>query len=124
MVNTYSGCVAARLGTVPGASPVGISRSGKTPLSSAARELAEETGLELSGAYQAGWFCHADAERRYLTLYVRSKAYGEPQLLEPTKCERWVWFSPEALPQALFVPTAGYFDFSVAAQPMDDDSRR
>jgi 8-oxo-dGTP diphosphatase len=30
---------------------------------------------------------------------------GEPQVLEPEKCEGWGWYALDQLPEPLFIPT-------------------
>lgn len=73
----------------------------------ARRELAEETGLQatrlVAGPYSNDVF---SAEgRHYVTLFMLADvAPGEPQLLEPDKCEGWHWCNWQALPQPLFLP--------------------
>lgn len=89
------------------ACPGGHLEFGETPLACAARELAEETGLQAL-ALHAGPFTsdvfEADG-RHYVTLFIHATATsGEPRVTEPDKCERWDWFDPQALPQPLFAP--------------------
>jgi 8-oxo-dGTP diphosphatase len=71
----------------------------------ARRETAEETGLSLQGVrpgpYTNDVFSSA---KHYVTLFVLAEASGEPQLLEPEKCETWEWFPWNALPRPLFLP--------------------
>ena len=43
--------------------------------------------------------------KHYVTCFVEAAALtGEAQVLEPTKCERWVWFAWSAMPEKLFQP--------------------
>lgn len=73
----------------------------------ARREVSEETGLEIEnircGPYTNDLF---DAEgKHYVTLFMLADCpQGAPRLCEPEKCERWAWFSEEALPRPLFLP--------------------
>lgn len=73
----------------------------------AAREVAEETGLRVTGM-QRGPFTNDlfVAERRhYVTLYIVADApQGEPVVREPEKCAEWRWCSWDALPVPLFLP--------------------
>jgi 8-oxo-dGTP diphosphatase len=73
----------------------------------AAREVAEETGLVITGMTR-GPFTNDlfTAERRhYVTLYViADAAQGEPVVREPEKCAEWRWFEWDALPAPLFLP--------------------
>lgn len=75
----------------------------------AAREIAEETGMKIAhirrGPYTEDFFL--DQGKHYITIImVADWASGEPQVLEPHKCEQWAWFDLNELPQPLF-PTFG-----------------
>lgn len=70
-----------------------------------AREVLEETGLEINTCEQF-WFSNnvlpAD-DRHYVTLYFQCEVLGgEPQTLEPDKCEGWQWFDLDDLPEPLW----------------------
>lgn len=44
-------------------------------------------------------------DKHYVTLFIRAKYIsGEPQVLEPEKCEKWEWYSWDNLPSPLFLP--------------------
>ena len=73
------------------------------------REIKEETGLtkvrflkKLS--YSENFFPEED--KHYITCYTLAQLIeGEPQLIEPDKCEGWQWFDPmpfDHLPSPLF----------------------
>lgn len=72
----------------------------------ASRELAEETGLKALSLRMGPWVNDLMAgNKHYVTLFVFvDKFEGEPQLLEPEKCEGWEWFDWHALPSPLFTP--------------------
>ncbi len=70
----------------------------------AKRELLEETGLTVDSLE----FINITndprrTDRHYIHLIFLAKGvHGQPANLEPDKCEKWEWFSPEALPAPLF----------------------
>ncbi|MDE1186371.1 MAG: NUDIX hydrolase [Pantoea sp.] len=87
--------------------PGGHLEFGETPEECARRETEEETGLQLhdlqNGAFVSDVF--PEVQKHYITLFmVAHSLHGEPQCLEPEKCEGWHWFAPEQLPQPLFAP--------------------
>ncbi len=78
----------------------------------ATRELAEETGLKALSVKTGIWSNDVmGGDRHYVTLFaVVDRFEGEPQLLEPDKCEEWQWFSMDALPSPLFPPVVAFFE--------------
>lgn len=77
----------------------------ETPTECAVREVKEETGLDVTNL-RAGPFTDdpfPEEGLHFVTLYFRADApTGEPELLEPRKCEGWHWFPLNALPSPLF----------------------
>jgi 8-oxo-dGTP diphosphatase len=89
--------------------PGGHLEFGESVEQCAARELLEETGLEVEpaalsrGPYIDNLF--AGEGLHYVTLFVVAHSpAGEPQLREPAKCAGWSWWPWSALPQPLFPP--------------------
>lgn len=90
--------------------PGGHLEMGETILETAQRETREETGLEInkleliSVADELRYL--ASDGKHYLNIGVKGEyAGGEPVVMEPDKCERWAWFSLDALPDNLFEGT-------------------
>lgn len=68
------------------------------------REVSEECGLEIKNIkfiYIGN--SSAYAPKHYVTVgFSADWANGEPQSLEPDKCEGWSWHSVENLPKPMF----------------------
>ncbi|MCX9158517.1 NUDIX hydrolase [Niveibacterium sp. 24ML] len=73
----------------------------------AARELREETSLEL-GPIQPGPYTNdvfSEVSEQYITVFVVAhQSRGEPVNVEAHKCEGWQWFAWNELPSPLFPP--------------------
>jgi 8-oxo-dGTP diphosphatase len=109
------GVVVKRKGAVGAgqwAPPGGKMDFGETPLECAARELKEETGMELLQAEQTIVTndIFKENDTHYITLFFEGMAKGEPQLCEPDKCEKWQWFNFDQLPQDLFLSFALFLE--------------
>lgn len=91
--------------------PGGHLEFGESIEACAARELAEETGLKATSIETGLWSNDViDGNKHYITFFAVVKDFeGEPQLLEPDKCEGWQWFSLGALPPHLFPPCYAFF---------------
>ena len=84
----------------------------ETPEHACVREVKEETGLVIEeGAvcrctnypYNSTYF--KETHDHYITLFFKAPyVSGDPKVLEPTKCEKWIWFPHYALPGPLFEP--------------------
>lgn len=86
--------------------PGGHLEFGESVEECATRELIEETGLKALSMEMGPWVNDImDENKHYVTLFVIvDKFAGNPQLLEPEKCERWEWFDIRSLPSPLFTP--------------------
>ncbi|MBO9652383.1 MAG: NUDIX domain-containing protein [Variovorax sp.] len=87
--------------------PGGRLEFGESVEDCALRELREETGLSL-GPVEVGPYTNdvfADVQEQYVTAFVIARhATGEPENLEPLKCDGWAWFPWDELPEPLFEP--------------------
>lgn len=87
--------------------PGGHLEFGESVESCATRELFEETGLKPTSMRLGPWVENLmeDGQKHYITLFVFVDSFeGEPELLEPEKCEGWHWYNWESLPDPLFSP--------------------
>jgi len=77
----------------------------------AKRELMEETGMKALSVETGPWSSDViDRNKHYITLFaVVDRFEGEPELLEPLKCEEWRWFPLDRLPEPLFPPVRSFF---------------
>ena len=86
--------------------PGGHLELGESFESAAIREVAEETGLAISSPEVVAVTNNLETWREsglhYISVTLHARADGEPQLLEPEKCEGWVWCDPRALPEPHF----------------------
>ena len=84
--------------------PGGHLEFGESVEQCAIRELAEETGLRVRSMRLGPWTNDLfDENKHYITIFVfADQVEGEPQLLEPHKCDGWHWFDCNELPKPLF----------------------
>lgn len=72
----------------------------------AKREVLEETGLYIKNVIQGPITndIFLGENKHYITIFMIAQyTQGEPQLLEPDKCEGWYWCDINNLPNPLFL---------------------
>ena len=86
--------------------PGGHLEFGESVAACAVREVAEETGLDVTvtgfGPFTNDIF--EAAGKHYVTLFVLATArVGSPRVLEPEKCAEWRWCERNAIPEPRFL---------------------
>jgi len=87
--------------------PGGHLEYGETWEECAQRETLEETGIKIKNIHfgTATNDIFTKESKHYITIHMLADYQeGEPQVMEPDKCEQWDWFTWDNLPQPLFVP--------------------
>ncbi|KAH7533672.1 hypothetical protein FEM48_Zijuj04G0156400 [Ziziphus jujuba var. spinosa] len=89
----------------------GICQNGESFEECAARELKEETGLDIEKieflAVTNNLFLDEVKPSHYVAIFLRAylrDPLQEPENLEPTKCDGWDWYEWDNLPKPLFWP--------------------
>jgi 8-oxo-dGTP diphosphatase len=87
------------------APPGGHIELGESLAQTARREVSEECGLEIENIRLVSMGTYLwSHNRHYVDIDVICQApHGEPQNLEPDRCEGWDWYSLDLLPSPLFI---------------------
>lgn len=94
-------------GTGTWAFPGGHLEYGESWEDCAKREVAEEVGIAIRNVQFAAVTndIFQKEEKHYITIFVTCDyESGEVKVMEPEKCEEWLWMSWEKLPGTLFLP--------------------
>lgn len=78
----------------------------------ALREIAEECGVKVKNVrFLVLTNTRVYAPKHYVHIgFVADWESGEPQVLEPDKCESWAWYPLDALPTPLFATIPDMLD--------------
>jgi len=91
--------------------PGGHLECGESFEACAIREVLEETGLHIANpkvvAVSNNLATYRETGRHYISVALLvENVLGEPRLMEPDKCEGWIWADPRDLPQPHFDASA------------------
>ena len=83
--------------------PGGSLEHGESFLDICEREVLEETGLEISNLRFLTVLNHTVDGRHYIDVdFVAESLAGDPQTMEPNKCEGWEWYELDDLPSPMY----------------------
>lgn len=94
-------------GTGTWAFPGGHLEGGESWEECARREVGEEVGITISDIRFAALTndIFQKEEKHYITIFVTCDYQdGEVRVMEPEKCEEWIWVRWEEMPRPLFLP--------------------
>lgn len=95
--------------------PGGKFEFGEGLFEGAARELHEETGLELQSAQLISVTNEVSDTAHFVTLGFLATGFdGKPQVMEPDEIVCWQWFDLNALPKNIYAPTRKLIENYVA----------
>lgn len=91
--------------------PGGALELGETFENCATREIKEETGLEIKNPQVIALTNNLETYRKegvhYISVVLLAKSFsGGLNIMEPDKCERWLWADPNNLPLPHFDASA------------------
>jgi len=87
--------------------PGGHLELGETFEYGAIREIKEETDLDIIDpqviAVTNSLETYREEGKHFVSVILLAKKYsGEPKIMEPEKCEKWIWVDPHKLPEPHF----------------------
>ncbi|MFA6095997.1 MAG: NUDIX domain-containing protein [Candidatus Paceibacterota bacterium] len=87
--------------------PGGRLEAGETFEDCAIREIKEETGMDISHpeviAVTNNLKTYRNEGVHYISVVLLAKDFsGEPRIMEPEKCEGWIWADPKNIPMPHF----------------------
>ena len=86
--------------------PGGKQEYDETILECAAREVKEETNLDIDDLEVYGADDDIQPNKHFVTLYVKALKYsGELKVMEPEKQDKWEWYDLDELPDNLYSPS-------------------
>lgn len=83
--------------------PGGHLEPGENLIEAAKREVLEETGINVIELEFLQLLNDPRQDEHYIQInFLAKKWQGEPEVMEPEKCERWEWFKLDELPENIF----------------------
>lgn len=103
--------------------PGGHMEFGESFEDTARRELQEETGLtDVTVTDLVAVKSDRVYGKHFVTIgMVAELRSGEPVVMEPEKARNWVWYSPEELPENLFLPSKAVLENWMAGKIYTDN---
>lgn len=91
--------------------PGGKQEYDETILECAAREVKEETDLDISDFEIYSAADDIQPDRHFITIQVIAHSYyGEAKVMEPLKQDKWKWFELTNLPKNVYTPSAKFIN--------------
>jgi len=91
--------------------PGGKQEYSETFFEGAAREVKEETNLEIADLELFGAADDVQPDRHYITMHVIAKSFsGDLKTMEPEKEDEWRWFDLNNLPENIYSPSRKFIE--------------